>query len=172
MGDAFCVAFAAAPDALVAALDAQCALAAEPWPEDVAAALVHACHLLREHRGDSHLAVCALAGLDPVEMNILTALYCGHEPLTYTATRGWTQEQMTAALERLRGRGLVSGSSFSEEGLQFRHRLEDQTDAMQQSIIDAMSSHLDDHIERLDAWSNALIATGGAPPDPARRASG
>ena len=147
-------------------------LTAEPWPEDVAAALVHACHLLREHRGDSHLAVCALAGLDPVEMNILTALYCGHEPLTYTATRGWTQEQMTAALERLRGRGLVSGSSFSEEGLQFRHRLEDQTDAMQQSIIDAMSSHLDDHIERLDAWSNALIATGGAPPDPARRASG
>lgn len=61
----------------------------------------------------SHLAVCALAGLDPVEMNILTALYCGYEPLTYTATRGWTQEQMTEALERLRTRGLVSGSSLS-----------------------------------------------------------
>lgn len=88
-------------------------LTAEPWPEDVAAQLVHAC---REHRGDSHLAVCALAGLDPVEMNILTELYCGYQPLTYTATRGWTQEQMTAALERLRGRDLVSGSSLSEEG--------------------------------------------------------
>lgn len=43
-------------------------LTGEPWPQDVAAQLVHACHLLREHRGDSHLAVCALAGLDPVEM--------------------------------------------------------------------------------------------------------
>jgi hypothetical protein len=147
-------------------------LTAESWPEDVVAALVHACHVLREHRGDSHLAVCALAGLDPVEMNILTALYCGYEPLTYTATRGWTQEQMTAALERLQGRGLVSESSFSEEGLRFRHRLEAQTDAMQQSIINAMGSHLDDNIKRLDAWSNALIAAGGAPPDPAKRAAG
>jgi hypothetical protein len=147
-------------------------LTAEPWPEDVAAQLVHACHLLREHRGDSHLAVCAVAGLDPIEMNILTALYCGHEPLTYTATRGWTQEQMTEALERLRARGLVSGSSLSEEGLRFRHHLEAQTDAMQQSIIDAVGSPLDSDIKQLDAWSNALIAAGGAPPDPARRASG
>jgi hypothetical protein len=147
-------------------------LTAEPWPEDVSAALVHACHVLREHRGDSHLAVCALVGLDPIEMNILTALYCGYEPLTYTATRGWSQEQMTAALERLRARGLVSGSSFSEEGLRFRHHLEAQTDAMQQSIIDAVGSHLDSHIKQLDAWSNALIAAGGAPPDPAKRASG
>ena len=141
-------------------------LTAEPWPQDVAAQLVHACHLLREHRGDSHLAVCALAGLDPVEMNILTALYCGYEPLTYTATRGWTHEQMTEALERLRGRGLVSGSGFSDEGLRFRHHLEAQTDAMQQSIIDAVGSHLDSHIKQLDAWSNALIAAGGAPPIP------
>jgi len=147
-------------------------LTAEPWPQDVVAALVHACHLLREHRGDSHLAVCTLSGLDPVEMNLLTGLYCGYEPLTYTATRGWTQEQMTAALERLRGRGLVAGSSFSEEGLRFRHRLEAQTDAMQQSIIDAIGSQLDDHIKQLDAWSNALIAAGGAPPDPAKRAAG
>jgi hypothetical protein len=35
-------------------------LSAAPWPGDAIAALVHACHLLREHRGDSHLAVCAV----------------------------------------------------------------------------------------------------------------
>ena len=35
--------------------------------------------------------------------------------------------QLAFVLERLRGRGLVSGSSFSEEGLRFRHRLEAQT---------------------------------------------
>ncbi|MCA1820515.1 MAG: hypothetical protein LC644_01740 [Pseudonocardia sp.] len=102
----------------------------------------------------------------------LTERYCGYQPLTYTATRGWTQEQMTAAFERLRARGLVSGSSLSEEGLRFRGRLEAETDAMQQSIIDAVGSPLDSHITRLDAWSNALIAAGGAPPDPAKRAAG
>src|SRR5262247_1694 len=33
IGDAFCAAFATAPDAVAAALDAQRALAAERWPE-------------------------------------------------------------------------------------------------------------------------------------------
>jgi hypothetical protein len=47
---------------------------------------------------------------------------------------------MTAALERLRTHGLVSGSSFSEEGLRFHHHLETQTGAMQQSIIDTVGS--------------------------------
>jgi len=33
IGDAFCAAFAGAPQAVAAALEAQCALTAEPWPE-------------------------------------------------------------------------------------------------------------------------------------------
>ena len=61
-------------------------ISADPWPDDALAQLVHACHLLREHRGDSHLAVCAVAGLDPVEMNILTGLYCGYPIFAYGAT--------------------------------------------------------------------------------------
>lgn len=43
---------------------------------------------------------------------------------------------------------------------------------MQQSIIDAVGPHLDSHITRLNAWSNALVTAGGAPPDPAKRAAG
>lgn len=81
----------------------------------------------------------------------------------------WSEE---AADERLRGRGLVAGSILSEEGLRFRDRLEAQTDAMQQSIIDAVGPHLESHIKRLDAWSNTLVAAGGATPDPAKRAAG
>ncbi len=151
-------------------------LTAEPWPDDIAAQLVHACHLLREHRGDSHLVVCARAGLDPVEMNVLTALYCGYQPLTealaYTATRGWSQQQMDAACERLRWRGLLDETGFTEQGLRFRGGLEAQTDTMQQSIIDAIRPDLERHIKQLDVWSNALVAVGGAPPNPAKRAAG
>jgi len=147
-------------------------LRAEPWPDTVEAQLVHVCNMLREHRGDSHLAVCAAAGLDPVEMNILTELYCGYPPTAYTATRGWSEEQMTTALERLRARGLVAGSELSADGLRFRNDLEARTDAMQQPIIDAIGPDLDAHVERLDGWSNALVAAGGAPPDPAKRAAG
>src|SRR5438067_1982352 len=35
VGDAFCAAFATAPDAVSAAVDAQRALLEEPWPEEV-----------------------------------------------------------------------------------------------------------------------------------------
>ncbi len=147
-------------------------LTTEPWPQDVAAALVHACHLLREHRGDSHLAVCAQAGLEPVEMNMLTALYCGYQPLTYTATRGWSPQQMGEAFGRLLERRLVCEAGFTGEGLRFRGELEAQTDAMQQSIIDAIGPDLDSLVKQIDTWSNALVAVGGAPPDPAKRAAG
>jgi len=147
-------------------------LAAEPWPDDVLAQLVHACNMLREHRGDSHLAVCAVAGLDPVEMNVLTELYCGYELGSYSPSRGWTVEDIEAAAVRLRTRGLVVGASLTPEGLRFRDGLEAQTDAMQQSIVDGIGGEIDDVAKRLGAWSDALVAAGAAPPDPAKRAAG
>ena len=106
--------------------------------DDVLAQLVHACNMLREHRGDSHLAVCAVAGLDPVEMNVLTELYCGYELGSYSPSRGWTVEDIEVAAVRLRTRGLVVGASLTPEGLRFRDGLEAQTDAMQQSIVDGI----------------------------------
>lgn len=147
-------------------------LSADPWPADALARLVHACNLLREHRGDSHLAACAVAGLDPVEMNILTGLYCGYPLLAYVATRGWSDAEQGAAVDRLRSRGLIDGDELSAAGLTLRVGLEEQTDAMQRSVIDAIGPDLDAHVKQLDTWSNALVAAGGAPPDPAKRAAG
>ncbi|GAA4712032.1 hypothetical protein GCM10023215_63300 [Pseudonocardia yuanmonensis] len=147
-------------------------LTADPWPDDPAAALVHACHLLREHRGDSHLAVCAVDGLDPVEMNVLTELFCGFPLRTYTATRGWSAEEIDAAADRLRARGLVEGARLSERGLSHRAELERRTDAMQESLVEAIGPELDTLTKQLCAWSDALVAAGAAPPDPAKRFAG
>jgi hypothetical protein len=147
-------------------------LSGQPWPEDVVGQLVHACDLLREHRGDSHLTVCVAAGLDPVEMNVLTELYCGHPLLTYTATRGWSPRQMDDAVGRLRDRGLLTGAALSDDGLAYRRELEERTDRMQQPIVDAIGPDLDPAVDRLGTWSDLLVALGGAPPDPAKRASG
>jgi len=46
------------------------------------------------------------------------------------------------------------------------------TDARQQSIVDAIGPHLESHLKLLDTWSNAPVAAGGAPPDPAERTAG
>lgn len=147
-------------------------LTAEPWPDEPHAALVHACHLLREHRGDSHLAVCAADGLDPVEMNVLTELYCGYPLGDYTASRGWNAEQIDAAARRLRRRGLLERDGLGADGLRHRSGLEARTDAMQESVLDAIGPEVDTLTKQLCGWSDALVAAGAAPPDPAKRAAG
>jgi len=53
---------------------------------------------VREHRGDSHIAVANAAGLGPVEMNVLTECWLGMPLLSYTATRGWPEAAMRAAV--------------------------------------------------------------------------
>ena len=58
---------------------------ADGRPRDAVHCLWWACGLVREHRGDSHVAAAAAAGLDPVEMNILTELWIGMPLLSYTA---------------------------------------------------------------------------------------
>ncbi|MCX6463925.1 MAG: hypothetical protein NTW05_10080 [Pseudonocardiales bacterium] len=147
-------------------------LSADPWPQDPLAALVHACNLLREHRGDSHLAACAAAGLDPVQSNVLTELWCGYDLLTYTPSRGWSAERMDEAVRALRDRGLVEGDALSAAGLRFRGELEATTDAMQRTVVDAIGPDLDALTKQLGEWSDALAAGGAAPPDPAKRLAG
>src|SRR6516164_10659066 len=44
-----------------------------PWPDDPLAALWHAATLLREQRGDAHVAVLAAAGISGRESNVLHA---------------------------------------------------------------------------------------------------
>ena len=61
-------------------------LAAQPWPEDPYGRLWRACELLREHRGDGHIAACIAAGLGPVAMNVLTEVWVGMPLGSYSAT--------------------------------------------------------------------------------------
>jgi hypothetical protein len=52
-------------------------LTALPWPADPLGQLWHACTILREHRGDGHVAAWVAAGLNGLEANILTELVVG-----------------------------------------------------------------------------------------------
>lgn len=143
-----------------------------PWPDEPLGALWHACDMLRELRGDGHIAACVAAGLDPVEMNVLTELYAGWEPLAYTATRGWPQEVMDAALARLREGGLVGGGTLTPQGEQLRDGIEDTTDRTMQPVVDALGADLPALVDQLSGWSEAVVSRGSFPPDPRKRAAG
>jgi hypothetical protein len=147
-------------------------LTALPWPEDPLGQLWHACTILREHRGDGHLAACVTAGLNGLEANLLTELLVGWEPFAYTASRGWSPEAMQAGMAALEARGLVAGGALSDEGRRLRSELEATTDRSVQPVIDALGDDLPALVETLDGWSQQIIEKGWFPPDPYKRASG
>ena len=148
------------------------ALRAQPWPEAPAARLHRACDLVREHRGDSHVAAAIGAGFLPVEMSVLTEVWLGMPLGSYSATRGYAAPVIEAAAERLHARGLLDGGGLTESGRAARADIEARTDAMEQPLVDALGDGLDPLLERLDGWSAACIAAGAFPPDPLKRAAG
>lgn len=70
---------------------------------------------LREFRGDAHLAVLADEGLDGCEALVLAAA-SGRVPRdTMRQDRGWSEEEWSAAADRLRSRGLVDAQGDATE---------------------------------------------------------
>jgi hypothetical protein len=147
-------------------------LASQPWPADPHGRLWRACDLLREHRGDSHIAASIAAGLDPIAMNILTELWVGMPLGSYSATRGWSAEQLATSAARLRADGLLDGDDLSDRGREWRDGLEATTDALEAGVVDAIGAGFDDVVDQLDAWSAGCIATAAFPPDVFKRAAG
>jgi len=147
-------------------------LACQPWPASSVGQLWRACDLIREHRGDSHVDACVTAGVGPVAMNILTELWLGMPLFSYSASRAWPEEVLQATAEELRAAGLMEGDKLSAAGQSLREQIEEQTDAAQQSIVDAIGSDLEGVIQQLNQWSAACVEAKAFPPDIYKRAAG
>ncbi|MDV9202664.1 SCO6745 family protein, partial [Streptomyces sp. Wh19] len=102
--------------------------AALPWPDEPHLVLWHAATVLREHRGDGHLAALVGAGLDPVESLVSFAAIGAAQPEVF-ASRGWSGEEWRAARQRLVKRGLLTeGRTATEAGRALRAEVERRTD--------------------------------------------
>jgi hypothetical protein len=147
-------------------------LAGLPWPADELGRLWHVCAMLRELRGDSHLAACVAAGLTGLEANILTELQVGWPLHSYTATRGWPPEAMNLATISLRERGLIGDDALTGAGASLRADIEEATDRQLAPARDAIGPALPGILPLLQGWSQQIIEHGWFPPDPYKRASG
>ncbi len=102
------------------------------WPQAPHLALFHAITLLREFRGDGHVAALVVEGITGLEAAVLHVAQADtwtREPLR--KTRGYTTEEWEAALQRLRDRGWVDeAEGFTDAGRAVRQRVEDRTDAL------------------------------------------
>jgi hypothetical protein len=110
-----------------------------PWPDEPHLVLWHAQTLLREFRGDGHLAALLVAGVGGVEALVLHAA-TGTVPVQFLRrSRGWDADEWSAAVDRLRSRGLVADDAGSDgagalaltdAGREFRQVIEDRTDVL------------------------------------------
>src|SRR5579859_4615424 len=98
-------------------------LQSRPWPTSPIGQLWRACDMVREHRGDSHIAAYITAGLGPVEMNILTELYVGMPLGSFVATRGWSPETIASTIEQLQKKELIAVGTLTPLGFQLREEI-------------------------------------------------
>ena len=104
--------------------------AALPRPDDSLGRLWLAATVLREHRGDGHVAALVGAGLDGCQALVLRdALHGGREQLQ--PNRGWTDTEWDAAAGALAERGWLDGDGRPTAAGEAVHQaVEDQTDRL------------------------------------------
>jgi hypothetical protein len=101
-----------------------------PWPEQPHLVLWQALTVLREHRGDGHLAALLAAGLDPCESLVSFAAVGAASAATF-ASRGWSGAEWSAATERLASRGwLAADGTATGRGRDGRNQVELLTDQL------------------------------------------
>lgn len=119
--------------------------------------------LLREFRGDSHIASWVSADLDAVEIGLLTELYWGLPLRSYARTRGWSDEQFDDGEELLRSKGLIDDQGFTDAGRTLRERVETDTDRQMASVVASFGDDVDQVVAILETWGAAVRAGSGYP---------
>lgn len=141
--------------------------AALPWPEQPHLALWHALMLVREYRGDGHVAALVLNGLSGVEA-VVTHVATGGGFTTAAAklTRGWSDEQWAAAEAGLTDRGLLDAEgALTEAGVALRDRIEVATEAAATGPWDHLGPEKTARLEGLCRDLTRQAVAAGAFPD-------
>jgi hypothetical protein len=120
--------------------------AALPVPPDPVAALWHAATLLREHRGDTHVAVLVAEGVSGRESNVLHTLASGLPPDYMKRARHYDDAEWSACEQRLADRGLVDEGSLTPAGRDFKDHIETTTDKLALRAFDGLD---DDELQAL-----------------------
>ena len=135
------------------------------WPDEPVARLWHAVTLLREQRGDAHVAVLATHGVSGRESNVLHAA-AGRVPQEMIMrSRDYDEAQWDHYRQRLASRGLIdSDGALTGAGRDLKQRIEDATDRLALSALDALD---DDEVERLflalTPITRKVVAAGDLP---------
>ena len=107
------------------------ALRTVPLPGEPVARLWHAATLLREHRGDGHIAALVAEGIGGTEAHVLHALSEGTPAEKFGRVHHLPAAQLAAVVDGMRARGLIEESGWlSDAGRETKERIESLTDVL------------------------------------------
>lgn len=136
------------------------------WPDEPHLVLWQAITILREQRGDGHVAALLTAGLGPCEALVSFAAV-GAAPAETFASRGWTPGEWAAAADQLACRGWIGpDGTATAKGRDGRDAIERRTDQLAASPWQAIG---EDQAARLAELVHpileAALLTGLFPPN-------
>jgi len=136
-----------------------------PVPDTPMGRLWRAADLVREHRGDGHIAAW-VSRTDSCEITLLTELTWGLQPGAYVFTRGWDQDDVDAARARLQERRLLDGEGqLTESGRAFRAEIEHSTDLAEREILDRLGDRAGELFSLIRPLAKTIVENGGYPVD-------
>ena len=158
----------AATAAKVAPIDGRPLFAANlslDWPTEPLARLWHATTLLREHRGDAHVAVLATAGISGRECNVLHAAAGKVPAAMIMRSRDYDEQQWSEHRGRLAARGLLDdGGALTDAGRELKQQIEDRTDTLALSALEGLTdAEVELLFRTLTPLARAVVAGGDVP---------
>ncbi|HXQ58747.1 MAG TPA: hypothetical protein VN799_01570 [Acidimicrobiales bacterium] len=141
--------------------------AALPWPSDPLLVLWQATTILREHRGDGHVAALVDAGLDGCESHISFVATGAISRPVLQPVRGWSDDEWETAERALVARGWLDADDpgkLTPTGAAARQKIEDATDRMAMEPWDRIGDEATDRLRALLKPMTSRIAELGLIP--------
>jgi hypothetical protein len=133
-----------------------------PVPTEPLARLWHGANLLREHRGDGHVAALVTLGVGGTEAHVLHALSEGMPAEQFGRVSHLPRPQLAAVVDGMRRRGLVDADGWlTAAGRQTKERVEALTDELAAPAYDILEpDELAELIDALEPLAAVLVAAG------------
>lgn len=136
-----------------------------PVPEEPLARLWHCATLLREHRGDGHIAALLSHGITGRQSHVLQSVALSMPRSVYVAAREFSDDEWAAVLGQLTDAGyLDAGGELTEAGRAVKDDVEASTDRLAASAYSALSSgDLDTLTSTLRPIVRRIVESGDLP---------
>jgi hypothetical protein len=136
-----------------------------PWPDEPLATLWHATTLLREQRGDAHVATLASFGVSGRECNVLHSI-ADRVPRDFIVrSRQYDDDEWRSCTARLAARGILDDTgALTDAGVALKANIEETTDRLAVAAFDALDDgELEALFRTLTPVTRAVIAGGDIP---------